>query len=289
MKGRLLMLFLLWTATPQASRCQESWLDRYNLAEKNPLQFPLRGQLSEASGLTLSSDGKLFSHNDEHGVVYQLDYSTGAIVKRFRVGSIFMQEDFEGIAMKGDTMFLVTSDGKIIEFCEGEDGARVNFILHRTPLGRRNDVEGLEYDPETDCLLLPCKGNPEIKGRKSGRDLSPYKAVYSFSLRERKLLGEPRFLIPRAMVHVAHRGQFHPSGIARHPVSGTFFIISATGECIIEVSGDGRILAQTEIPRKVNKQPEGIAFGPDLSIILCNDGQRGAGSLTVYPILRTGK
>lgn len=280
----LFLLFAHFQHSPEPGDTP-SWLLRYDVASRTPAQVKLPKRLSEASGLTVSEEGKLFTHDDEQGVIYQVDYTTGKIAKQFSIGSIFMKEDFEGIAMKKDTIFLVTSDGKILQFREGEDKANMKFTLHRTPLSRRNDVEGLEYDPETDCLLLALKGDPRIKGRTESKDLSPYKAVYAYSLKEQKLLDEPRFLIPHARIHVARRGQFHPSGIARHPVSGSFFIISATGACIIELSRDGEILAQAELPRKVNSQPEGIAFAPDLSMLICNDGQGGTGTLTVYPVM----
>jgi hypothetical protein len=256
---------------------QESWLSHYDLSEKHPQQFELPKRISEASGLAISDDGRLFCHDDESAIVYQLDYQKGKIVKEFSLGSGFLKGDFEGIAIKKDTIYMVESNGNIFAFREGESNSRVKFQLYRTPLNHRNDVEGLEYDPETDCLLLACKGE-------AGKGLGDYKAVYPFSLKSHKLLKKPRFLIPLADVaRNSRKGQFNPSGIARHPKSGTFFIITADGESIIELSKDGQVLAQQEISKRANSQPEGIAFAPDLSMILCNDGQGGTGTLTLYP------
>jgi uncharacterized protein YjiK len=261
---------------------QESWLSRYDLSDKHPQQFRLPKRLSEASGLAMSDDGRLFCHDDESATVYQVDYANGKIVKQFSLGSGFLKGDFEGIAIKKDTLYMVESNGNIFAFREGENNSRVKFQMYRTSLSHKNDVEGLEYDPETDCLLLACKGEPSLtSGKKKHHG---YKAVYAFSLKTYKLLEKPRFLIPLdAVTKSARNGQFNPSGIARHPKSGTYFIITADGESIIELSRDGKILAQQEISKKANSQPEGIAFAPDLSMILCNDGQGGSGTLTVYP------
>ena len=257
---------------------QVSWLSRYDIGNKHPREFKLPRRLSEASGLAMSDDGRLFCHNDEEGVVFEVDYTNGKIVKQFSLGSGFLKGDFEGIAVKKDTVFLVESNGKIFAFREGKNNGRVRFQLYRTPLTRRNNVEGLEYDPETDCLLLACKGE-------AGEGLDAYKAVYAFSLKTYELLKTPRFLIPLADVAKnAHKGRFDPSDIARHPKSGTFFVISADGEAIIELSKDGKILAQERIPYKTNSHPEGIAFAPDLSMIICNDANGGTGTMTVYPI-----
>jgi len=233
----------------------------------------------------MSEDGRLFCHNDEEGVVFEVDYANGKIVKQFSLGSGFLKGDFEGIAIKKDTLYMVESNGNIFAFREGKNNGRVKFQLYRTPLSRKNDVEGLEYDPETDCLLLACKGEPSLPSRK--RKLEGYKAVYAFSLTTYRLIETPRFLIPLfKATKSTHRNQFNPSGIARHPKLGTYFIISADGESIIELSKNGRILAQEEIPKKANSHPEGITFAPDLSMILCNDANGGTETLTVYPLVK---
>lgn len=263
----------------QKPKASQSWLSRYNLQDKQPKQFRLPKRISEASGLAMTSDGRLFTHDDERGVVYQLDYRRGQIVKQFSIGNFGVQEDFEGIAVKKDTIYMVASNGTIFEFREGEAGDRMLFTQYKTPLSMKNDVEGLEYDPETNALLLACKGGP-------GREYQGKKAIYAFPLSTKRLEEQPRFLIPLdAVAKKSHKGGFHPSGIARHPTSGTFFIISADGESVVELGKDGKILAQAEIPKRVNSQPEGIAFTPDgLTLILCNDGQGENGTLTLYPL-----
>jgi len=279
----LLLFFLVVTCLPGTHVAQErnasarSFLGRYALNEKNPRSMKVSGKVSEISGLAISPGGRLFAHDDENAVVYELDRSSGEILKRFTVGSGFMAEDFEGIAIKGNSFFLVNSSGDLFEFQEAADKEHSGFILHRTFLSQRNDVEGLEYDPLTDCLLLACKGYP-------GDGYEAYKAVYEFSLKERVLNEKPRFLIPLDLVRKkARKGNFSPSGIALHPGAGTFFIISAEGELMIEIDRKGNILGQEEIPRETNSQPEGIIFTSDGTMLIANDGQGGKGTITVYP------
>jgi len=271
------------TAEPvvlQESREQISWLSRYDLSAKPPKQFRLAKKLSEISGLAMTDDGRLICHDDESAMVYQLDYATGSIVKQFVFGSGFLEEDFEGIALKGDTMYVASSGGDIFEFPEVADKGRSSFRLFKTALSQKNDVEGLEYDPETDCLLVACKAD-------AGEHFRGYKAIYAFSLKTKTLLEKPRFLIPlKEVKKESARGDFNPSGIARHPVSGTIFIVTADGESIIEIDRAGRVLGQEKLPKRTNSQPEGIAFAPDLSLIICNDGQGGTGTLSVYPVVR---
>lgn len=269
----LVLLFFLSLDT----MCQESWLSHYDLSDTRPLQLKLPSKLGEASGLAMTTDGRLLTHNDEYGAVYEIDYLSGAIRKQFTFGSALLRADFEDIACVDTMVYMVTSEGDIYAFREGKNGERKQFQLYETFLSKKNDVEGLAYDPVTDCLLLACKAS-------AGSGLEQYKAVYSFSLKEKKLINKPRFLLQlKSFAKTAHNGQFNPSGIARHPISGTFFLISSDGELIIEISGDGKILSHQRIPKKVNSHPEGIAFTKDLTMILCNDGQGKASTIVLYP------
>lgn len=252
-------------------------LSHYDLSAKHPTTFVLPKRVSEASGLTMTADGRLFCHDDERGVVYQIDYTNGKIIKQFSLGRFGVKGDFEDIAMKGTTFYLAESNGTIYEFPDAGDGQSVEFQVYRTSLTARNDVEGLVYDPETDCLLLACKGFP-------GKGFGGYKAVYSFSLSTKRLSPQPRFLISlKKVTKHSTEEEFKPSGITRNPGTGTFFIIAAHGWSIIELSTDGKILAQQSINPKANPHPEGIAFAPDQTLILCNDGQGERGTLTIYP------
>jgi len=137
---------------------------------------------------------------------------------------------------------------------------------------------GWEYDPETDALLLACKES-------AGKGYRGFKAVYAISLKTMTLHEDPWLLISlKEIEKKSGKGKFNPSGIAIHPVSKTIFIISADRESIIEMSRNGKLLSQRELPRKINSQHEGIAFAPDLSLMICNDGQGRTGTLVRYPL-----
>ncbi|HXF99663.1 MAG TPA: SdiA-regulated domain-containing protein [Bacteroidota bacterium] len=251
-------------------------LNRYDLSAPPKTRFRLPSRLGEASGLAMTADGRLFAHDDERAAIYQLDFVNGRIIKQFSLGRFGVRADLEGLAIKDRMFYLVESNGTIYEFPEGNDGDRVEFRTYRTGLSARYDIEGLCYDPETDCLLLACKGYP-------GDGLHGVKAVYAFSLASKRLDPKPRFLIALDRVtSKSHKHEFNPSGIERHPISGRFFVIAAQGYTIIELSREGRILAQQIINRKYNPQPEGITFTTNGTLILCNDGQGSSGSLTVY-------
>src|SRR5882672_7386903 len=55
----------------------------YNLEDENPQTVKLPGELNEISGITMTSDGRLFCEVDEDADIFELDYKTGSINKKF--------------------------------------------------------------------------------------------------------------------------------------------------------------------------------------------------------------
>ena len=249
----------------------DSELSKYNFEPEGSLRIKLPGELQEISGLTMTDDGRMFGHNDEKGFVYQIDYTVGDIVKKFSLGKKYEREDFEGIAFANNTFYVVSSNGDIYEFEEGNDGESVTYNVIETDLKSKFDVEGLCFDPETNSLLLACKGYP-------GKGFKRQKAVYSFSLDEMKLEKEPRFLIDLSEI----KKMFNPSGIERSPNTGTFFIIAANGNAIIEISKEGKLIDEKKLPPIIHEQPEGITFAPDKSLIISDEGDFTSGSIVIH-------
>jgi hypothetical protein len=185
-------------ACSQASEPEKSILGFYFNSTDSSSSVTLPKELKEISGLAMTQDGRLFAHNDENSVIYQIDYRNGTILKSFVVGKKkSKKEDFEGLAIVENTFFMVTSEGILFEFKEGEDGKNVKHKTHKTWLSSKYDVEGLCYDSETHALLLACKGY-------AGKGYSDERAVYVFSLNTKKLEKEPRLLLPKKVFKEDH-------------------------------------------------------------------------------------
>jgi uncharacterized protein YjiK len=231
--------------------------------------------LREVSGITTNKRGQLLAHDDERGVVYRVDAMTGNITARFKLGRTTVNEDFEDIAVAGDTLVLVTSDGKLFLFHEGRDGDRVEYRMLVTPLTSTNDIEGMCLDPVTGRLLLACKGSP-------GRGYPGKKAVYSYSLAEQRMDEKPRFLLDEKLLLKKAAGRdFKPSAIAWHPVQKTFFILASAGRSIVEIDAHGKILAQVSLDKKTHPQPEGLTFLANGDMVVADEGRK-EGLLTRY-------
>src|SRR3989339_1349038 len=112
-KSVLLFLFSI-TILNSSSK---SVLEKYDFNKGSAAK--LTGKLSEISGLAITPDGKVFGHNDEKGIVYQINYKTGEIIKEFYLTRWFPERDFEGIAYANKKFYMITSDGVLYEFPEG--------------------------------------------------------------------------------------------------------------------------------------------------------------------------
>lgn len=246
-------------------------LKKYDISSKDPRIIRLPDELKEISGITMTPDGRMFAEQDEEGIVYQLDYGNGNILKKFYLGSPAIKGDFEDIAYAHEKFYMVQSNGDIYEFSEGENNKAVEYTVYKTTLSKKNDIEGMCFDPKTNTLLLITKGI-------SGTSDTDVKAAYSFSLPDMKFNPEPRFELKKSEI----KNYFNPSGIEYNGITGTFFVIAANGNMIVEISNEGKELGKEKLPPKFHAQPEGITFSKDGTLYISNEGKDQSANLVIY-------
>jgi uncharacterized protein YjiK len=249
-------------------------LERYVLTEP-AAELRLAGRLREISGLAVTPDGRVFAHDDERAVIYQLDPRTGDLLKGFAMGDPVARGDFEGIEVVGDRFYLVSSTGTIYESPEGSDDDRLLFNTYGSVAGRACELEGLGFEPADATLLLLCK---------TSRDpaFTDFVTVFRWSP-ERGAAVDPPLRIPLTEVERAtdQRG-FAASGIARDPATGAYVIIAARDFAIVAVSPGGEVLGGARLDRDRHPQAEGIVFGADGSLLIADEGRDGRPRLTIY-------
>ena len=166
-------------------------LASYSLAAETATHWKLPRRLAEISGLAVTTDNRLLAHNDEKGIIYEIDYRNGSIVKAFQLADMAapVADDFEGIATVDDQIYLVTSAGRLYECGEGADGESVLFNTYATGVGSDCEIEGLAYDESQRALILMCK-NPRRA------DLAGQLGIYHWSIDEEQLIEAARTVIP---------------------------------------------------------------------------------------------
>jgi uncharacterized protein YjiK len=261
---------------PLGAQASRSALAAYDFKGR-PAQFDLPGPLREISGLAIDTRGRLFAHQDERAAVFQINPLDGRVVKRFTLGAPPARGDFEGIAIAGTRMFMVSSEGTLFEFADAAADSAAAFRRHSLGTARRcAEIEGLEYDPGTNQLLLACKTT-------AGAAQRDHLLVLAYSLRTGTVEAEPRFSIPLTTIRGAGgRKNLSPSGIALNPVSRTIFVLAARENLLVELSAAGGVLGRVELDRKTHHQAEGIVFAADGTMYIADEGRSGRATLTAY-------
>ncbi|MFT4973229.1 MAG: hypothetical protein ACI9JY_002436, partial [Saprospiraceae bacterium] len=256
----------------------------YDLS-KPSVTFELDKELQEISGLSIAPNpNQLVAVNDEKGHLYFLNKMTGEIEKEVDFGK---KGDYEGVETVGNEIFMVESDGTLqrIQRIGGEDEDTDKF---ENKLGKKYDVEGLTYDAAANELLVACKGKAG-----TGDQYDNMRAIYSFDLKTKGYSKRPAYLISRDEIEdyfdtnlkeegwsAAMRAlidpdapldAFGPSGIAIHPKTGNFFILSSVGKLVVVLNPNGKIEHVEGLDKKIHRQPEGICFDADGTLYISNE------------------
>ncbi|MEM6345186.1 MAG: hypothetical protein AAF927_14945 [Bacteroidota bacterium] len=284
------------TATTQTSRSLEASLPAvddtfpYDLLQPSQ-RFDLPPALVEVSSISVINDHELAMVQDERGRVYIYDQVQKEVTHfcDFRPSG-----DFEGIEVKGDTAYVLRSDGRIYLVPDYRQESAEEQKM-KTFLTEEDDAEGFAYDPETNSLLIACK-EPPVLGVKRQKN---QRAIYRYDLDLQSLQQSPFLLIDMHRVHKSlqdqaqsqgakklaaefdpeKKGSFKPSGIAIHPKSKNIYMIASNGKLLIVVNREAEVLFARYLPRKVYSQPEGIDFSPDGTLYISNEGRDGVASL----------
>jgi uncharacterized protein YjiK len=273
----LFVLALLSTAGGQTPRgsSTDSVLEAFEFSRGPAVRHALPAALREISGLASTGDGRVLGHGDERAVVAEIDPWRGTVTKAFSLGRAPMRGDFEGIALVGDRLFLVTSDGRLFETREGANGAAVPFSVVQTGLGKICEIEGLAYDPTRRELLLGCK--------QTGKKRSDV-AILRWSLDRRAVASPPTTSAElSAVLAAAPQGKnFQPSSVERDPATGRLILVAGPERLITELTPEGRVVATKGLDRRLHPQPEGLTFLGDSVLVIADEGGKGAGTISLY-------
>lgn len=232
-------------------------------------------ELREISGLALTSDGRLLTHDDEVGRIYEIDPRRGVILKRFMLGDTPVRADFESIAVGAGSVYLLASNGVLYEFKEGADGAHVPYSIHDLKLGHECEFEGMAYQTDSASLLLPCK-------RAAKKSLHDQLVIYRWRLQGPDSTRLSMFTIPLAQV-VGSNGWkgFHTSDMALDPTTGNYVLISHLELGLVEITPAGQVVRSGPLPG-THHQPEGVAITRDGMLIVSDEGSKKPAAITLY-------
>ena len=229
--------------------------------------------LREISGLTLTSRGTVFTHDDNTGRVSEIDPKTGILKKSFSLlGN--QKEDFEAITIAGNDIYLMASDGKLFRFREGADGQQVNFQMFDTGLGKLCEFESLAYESDSTRLIMVCK---RVLDKQAPKDLVIYRMPLPLNRATFSIVQVP---IKQVIGSNKWKG-FRPSDITIDPFTRNYVIIASHEKGLLILTPDGDVVRSEPLPGD-HRQPEGVAITSDSLLVISDEANVNPAAITLY-------
>jgi hypothetical protein len=231
-------------------------------------QWWLPDYLNEASGIAVMEDQSILLHDDEFALIYHISLVDRSIEIFGWLGSPEFERDFEGIALDGETLYLVTSEGMIYQTTVNlkARSQTFDFTVFDTGLESICELEGLHF--LSGKLLLPCKVPIE----------ESYKnklVVFEFDVKTHEI--REHLVLPSESFGTLEGP--HPTAI---DVIGNLYYIVSTNY-LLEIDIETSSVNVSSLPKFRHFQPEGIGLLKDGSLIIVDDFRKGKSRLTHYP------
>jgi len=248
--------------------------DGYDL--HHPIVVKLPTELDEISGLAYyPKDNCVFAITDESGLLYKIFLNNPRQIEKWEFGNA---ADYEDLVLLDSNFYVLISKGHILSFryLSSDTLARREYILP----GKKNEFEILYYDDRLKKLVMMCK---DCEGDKKG-------FLTAFTFDPKTLLFDDRFVIDVKLIATMideDKIKFKPSAAAINPVTGELFIVSSINKLLVVTDRNGKA-KQVFGLNGMFKQPEGITFTPNGTMIISNEAAgEGVANLLIFPYKKT--
>lgn len=254
---------LLFIIACDNSSTMSSTAPSYNFKRPSAIHS-LPKELQEISGLSVFASGELAAVQDELGYIFKIDAQSGKVLDKIK---FHKKGDYEGLVLTQNTAYVVRSDGNLYEI---KNLGRGNQEREKITLFDKEDfdIEGLTYDRSLDRLLIVLK---EYE--------TDTKAVFEYHIPSASFNPKPVWLLDvnyfaekLTELDIKTIQPFAPSGIAVHPITGDWYIISADAYLLIVVKPNGMIAAIHPLNKDIFRQAEGITFDEAGNLYIASEG-----------------
>ncbi len=249
--------------SPQALALDMSTPFPYQLDKPDWVQT-LPSKLKEISGITYWQGALLLCIQDETGRIYAYNFKKERITVEFPFAG---SGDYEDIAWVDPVLYVLRSDGDLYQI-KGLAEFDTQIQKFENFLGQEQDTEGLGFDKTRQELLIAGKGDA------FNADLgSNAKEVYRFSLQQEELLSQTRFTIKQEELRKLDPDAktFKPSGIARNPKDGNFYILSGASQSLLVLDDQGAIVHLLDLDKDLFPQAESICFDEEAHLFIATE------------------
>jgi uncharacterized protein YjiK len=267
----LLLVPVLSTAVSCTESQAHSGPPDYDL--KSPVVHKMDSKLAEISGISFrpGDDNTLYAIEDEHANLYRLN-SSRAIEGKIDFGK---KGDYEDIAITDSAAFVLRSDGSILrtDIRGNPDKAPSAVAENVLPAG---EYEGMTIGADNTLVAL-CK-ECKMKGSKGSL------IIYKISIDESTgfKAAEPTLVEIADVQKSGKKEKLAPSGLARNPADGHWYIVSSVNKLLIVLNADFGSPVTYPLDPKLFPQPEGICFDSKGTLFISNEAAGGSASILEF-------
>jgi uncharacterized protein YjiK len=251
----LLSVPLLCLSISCAESQAHSGPSEYDL--QSPIVHKMDSKLAEISGIAFKpgDDSKLYAVEDEHANFYRLS-ADGKIQAKIDFGK---KGDYEDLAITDSAAY-----DEEIASTEAQD------VL---PPG---EYEGMSVSTDNSLVAL-CK-DCKMKGSKGKLILYKITIEPSGELKA----AEPTLVAIGDDKNADTKTKLSPSGIARNPLNGHWYIVSSVNKLLIVLNQDFSSPVSYKLNPKMFPQPEGICFDSKGTLFISNEAAGGSASILEF-------
>ena len=235
----------------------------YNFSESLPIKLDLK--IKEISGVVWDNHKDEFiAHNDESGTIFYLDKNNGGIIREFQFSP--SKGDYEDIAIAGNDVFVLRSDGMLYRIVTDSSGRQKSFDLGKLQLSGKDDFETLYYDADRRALILICKN--------CSSDDKKVVSAYAYYPDSIGFVKKPLYSIDVAKVKELsprETSRFQPSAARIHPVLKKLFILSSASNQLVIADPNGNVEGVYMLAQKSFPQAEGLTFKTNGEMFIANE------------------
>jgi uncharacterized protein YjiK len=232
--------------------------------------------LNEISGLNFNVDSNsLLAISDSKRKIYEINLKTQKL-KDF-AEKFAEQADFEDLVKINNTVFVLVSNGTIVAVPPNATDS-AGTIAYPFWSKEKNDFETMYYDSIANGLIILCKSCAHEKGLGT-------RTAYRFDLSNKKFDSTMFYTINSDSVKAAVKNNdasFRPSAAAIHPIEKRLYILASSGQLLVITDTRGAVIEAYNLNPDRNPQAEGIAFSPNGTMFISNEGKYGKATLQVF-------
>lgn len=240
----------------------------YNLTQ--PVKYNMPDALHEISGIAFhhGKADSLYAEQDEDGNVYYLHLGDNHAAS----STFGKQGDYEDIAILGEQVILLRSDGVLYTFpFKGIRQATINNVQKTKDVLPAGEYEGLYANEKDQQLYVLCKHCNDDNTRKTN-------SGYIFKLAADGSIKQSGTFSINVQEIEAITGTkkiaFHPSALAKNQLTNEWYVLSSVNKILVVTDYNWKVKAVYPIDPGLFMQPEGIAFDGQNNLYISNEGDK---------------